>query len=108
MYCVHVTTFSTRTSMSFTSIGVVGSLAGFILGVLVCANIEYIRQIIAYVTNTDLFAPELYYLSRLPAEMDPTEVIAVLVMALTLSVLATLYPAWRASRLDPVEALRYE
>ena len=90
------------------SIGVVGSLAGFILGVLVCTNIEYIRQFIAFVTDTDLFSPELYYLSRLPAEMDPTEVISVLVMALTLSVLATLYPSWRASRLDPVEALRYE
>lgn len=90
------------------SIGVVGSLAGFILGVLVCTNIEYIRQFIAFVTGTDLFSPELYYLSRLPAEMDPTEVISVLVMALTLSVLATLYPSWRASRLDPIEALRYE
>ena len=90
------------------SIGVVGSLAGFILGVLVCTNIEYIRQFIAFVTDTDLFSPELYYLSRLPAEMDPTEVISVLVMALTLSILATLYPSWRASRLDPVEALRYE
>jgi lipoprotein-releasing system permease protein len=90
------------------SIGVVGSLAGFVLGVLVCTNIEYIRQFIAFVTDTDLFSPELYYLSRLPAEMDPTEVISVLVMALTLSILATLYPSWRASRLDPVEALRYE
>ena len=90
------------------SIGVVGSLAGFILGVLVCTNIESIRQLIAYFTQTDLFNPELYYLSQLPAEMEPSEVISVLVMALTLSILATLYPSWRAARLDPVEALRYE
>lgn len=90
------------------SIGIVGTLAGFLLGVLVCANIESIRGFISYLTDTDLFSPELYYLSRLPAEMDNTEVASVVIMALTLSVLATLYPSWRASRLDPVEALRYE
>ncbi len=90
------------------SIGVVGSLAGFILGVLVCTNIESIRQLIALFTETDLFNPELYYLSQLPAEMEPREVISVLIMALTLSILATLYPSWRAARLDPVDALRYE
>jgi len=90
------------------SIGVVGSLAGFAIGVLVCANIESIRQFISFITNTDLFSPELYYLSQMPAEMQTGEVISVLIMALTLSILATLYPSWRASRLDPVEALRYE
>jgi lipoprotein-releasing system permease protein len=91
-----------------TSIGVVGTLAGFILGVLVCLNIERLREFIGWLTSTDLFAPELYYLSRLPAEMDPRETAAIVIMALVLSVLATLYPSWRASRLDPVEALRYE
>jgi lipoprotein-releasing system permease protein len=55
-----------------------------------------------------LFSPELYYLSQLPAEMDFGETVSVVVMALVLSILATLYPSWRASRLDPVEALRYE
>lgn len=90
------------------SIGVVGTLAGLILGVVVCLNIEAIRQFVAYVTDTNLFSPEVYFLSRLPADMDPVEVAAVVAMALTLSVLATLYPSWRAARLDPVEALRYE
>ncbi|GAB4231124.1 MAG: lipoprotein-releasing ABC transporter permease subunit [Methyloligellaceae bacterium] len=90
------------------SIGIVGTFAGLLLGIVVCLNIESIRQFISYLTNTDLFSPELYYLSQLPAEMDPGEVISVVVMALTLSVLATLYPSWRASRLNPVEALRYE
>ena len=75
---------------------------------LVCLNIESIRQFIAQLTNTEIFSPELYYLSQLPAEIDSSEVTTVVVMALTLSVLATLYPSWRASRLDPVEALRYE
>jgi lipoprotein-releasing system permease protein len=55
-----------------------------------------------------LFSPELYFLSHLPAEVDTGETTAVVVMALTLSLLATLYPSWRAARLDPVEALRYE
>jgi lipoprotein-releasing system permease protein len=90
------------------SIGVVGTLAGLAIGILVCANIESIRQFIAWATNTDLFSSELYYLSRMPAEMDFGETTTVVVMALVLSLLATIYPAWRASRLDPVEALRYE
>jgi lipoprotein-releasing system permease protein len=90
------------------SIGVVGTLMGFVVGLLVCLNVESIRQFISWLTNTELFSPELYFLSRLPAEMDPGETVAVVVMALTLSLLATLYPSWRAARLDPVEALRYE
>ena len=90
------------------SIGIVGTLAGFLLGVLVCLNIERLRELIGWITHTDLFAPELYYLSQLPAEMDTGETVSVVVMALALSILATLYPSWRASRLDPVEALRYE
>ena len=90
------------------SIGIVGTLAGFMLGVLVCLNIERLRELIGWITDTDLFAPELYYLSQLPAEMDTGETVSVVVMALALSILATLYPSWRASRLDPVEALRYE
>ena len=90
------------------AIGVVGTLVGFLLGVVVCLNIENIRQFLSWLTNTELFSPELYFLSHLPADMDAGETTAVVVMALTLSLLATLYPSWRAARLDPVEALRYE
>ena len=90
------------------SIGVVGTLVGFLLGVVVCLNIENIRQFLSWLTNTELFSPELYFLSHLPADMDTAETSAVVVMALVLSFLATLYPSWRAARLDPVEALRYE
>jgi lipoprotein-releasing system permease protein len=90
------------------SIGVVGTLVGFLLGTLVCLNVESIRQFLSWLTSTELFSPELYFLSRLPADMDPGETTAVVAMALALSLLATLYPSWRAARLDPVEALRYE
>jgi lipoprotein-releasing system permease protein len=90
------------------SIGTLGTLAGFILGVVVNLNIETIRQFLSRVTQTELFSPELYFLSQLPAQMDARETVTVIVMALGLSFLATLYPAWRAARLDPVEALRYE
>jgi len=90
------------------SIGVVGTIVGFMLGVVVCLNIESIRQFLSWLTNTELFSPELYFLSRLPADMDSGETTAVVIMALVLSLLATLYPSWRAARLDPVEALRYE
>ena len=90
------------------AIGVVGAVVGFVVGLVVCLNIESIRQFLSWLTNTDLFPPELYFLSKLPAEVDTGETIAVVVMALALSLLATLYPSWRAARLDPVEALRYE
>jgi len=90
------------------SIGVVGTMAGFLLGTVVCLNIDAIRRFLSWLTHTDLFSPELYFLSKLPADMDFKETAAVVVMALGLSLLATLYPSWRAARLDPVEALRYE
>lgn len=90
------------------SIGVVGTLAGTVLGLLFAHNIETLRRGIESLTGNDLFAAEIYFLSQLPAEVDNGEVIMVVCMALGLSVLATLYPSWRASRLDPVEALRNE
>ncbi len=94
--------------LSGASIGVVGTAIGFGLGLGFAQNIEAIRQALQSVTGTDLFAAEIYFLSQLPAEVDWGETAAVVVMALTLSLLATLYPSWRAARLDPVEALRYE
>ncbi|WP_050418776.1 lipoprotein-releasing ABC transporter permease subunit [Bradyrhizobium tropiciagri] len=88
------------------SIGVVGTLVGFAVGVFVCRHIEAIRQFLSWLTGIQLFPPELYFLSELPAEIDIAETAAVVLMALTLSFLATLYPSWRAARLDPVKAFR--
>lgn len=90
------------------SIGVVGTIAGLGLGLLICRNVELIRALISRLTGTVLFDPAIYYLSRLPVKVDPVETGAIVAFALVLSVLATLYPSWRASRLDPVKALRYE
>jgi lipoprotein-releasing system permease protein len=90
------------------SIGFVGTIFGVLLGLLVCHYVEEIRQAITWMTSTELFSPELYFLSKLPAIINWRETAAVVFMALVLSLIATIYPAWRASRLDPVEALRYE
>jgi lipoprotein-releasing system permease protein len=90
------------------SIGVCGTLAGFVLGVVFCLNIEEIRQFFSWLSGTVLFNPQFYFLSKLPAEIDSTEVVSVIGMALGLSFLATILPSWKASKLDPVEALRYE
>jgi lipoprotein-releasing system permease protein len=94
--------------LSGASIGTLGTIAGFVLGVVFTNNIEAIREGLQRVIGTDLFAAEIYFFTRIPARIDTGEVIAVVAMALALSFLATLYPSWRAARLDPVEALRYE
>jgi lipoprotein-releasing system permease protein len=89
-------------------IGIAGTLAGLLLGVTFALNIEAIRQFLQSLTHTDLFNAEIYYLTKLPAKIDWSEVIGVTAMSFVLSFLATLYPAWRAARLSPIEALRYE
>jgi lipoprotein-releasing system permease protein len=94
--------------LSGASIGVVGTIAGFALGVVFTRNIEAIRQFLQDVLHVNLFSAEIYFFTRIPAHIDTGEIAAVVIMALALSFLATLYPSWRAARLDPVEGLRYE
>ena len=94
--------------LSGASIGVVGTLAGFALGLAITQNLEAIRQFLQSVLHVELFSAEIYFFTRIPARIDQGEVGAVVLMALALSFVATLYPSWRAARLDPVEGLRYE
>jgi lipoprotein-releasing system permease protein len=91
-----------------TTVGVVGTSLGFVLGLVFCDNIESIRQFLQRLTGTELFSPEIYYLSQIPAKMEWDETLSIVVMSFLLSLAATLYPSWRAARTDPVEALRYE
>ena len=90
------------------TIGLVGTLAGLVLGLLFCSNIEAIRQFLQWMSGRAVFDSNVYYLTRMPVAVDPWETAFIVVMAFVIAILATLYPSWQASRLDPVEALRYE
>lgn len=90
------------------SIGVAGTFLGLILGLVFAAYIEPLRQFFSWVFNVRLFDPAIYQLTAMPARIEAGDVFWVVGMSLSLSILATLYPSWRAARLDPVEALRYE
>lgn len=90
------------------SVGVTGTLAGVLIGVVFCLNIQTIQGWVEAATGARVFNPEVYYLLHLPAKLNWQEVAQVVAMALGLSLLATLYPSWRAARTDPVEALRHE
>ena len=90
------------------SIGVAGTVLGVIIGIIFCQNIDTIRLFISKITGTELFSPEMYYLAKLPAQIDSYELLSVVVMALSFSILASIYPSWKASKIDPVEVLRNE
>jgi lipoprotein-releasing system permease protein len=94
--------------MAGATIGISGTLAGLAIGVLVAKNIDELKNFFSMLAGRDLFPATLYFLSRLPSVIDWREVVIVVIMAVILSLLASLYPAWKAAKLDPVEALRYE
>lgn len=94
--------------MAGASIGVAGTLTGLLLGVVFCAYITPIQNFVEWVTGTAVFSADVYMLSHIPAKIDWVEVGGIAGLSALMSIAATLPPAWRASRLDPVEALRYE
>lgn len=89
-------------------IGFIGTILGLIFGVIATANINHIQDFVSWLFNVDVFNPQLYFLTKLPAQIEWGQTAMVAVMALFLSFLAALVPAWRAAKLDPVQALRYE
>ncbi len=89
-------------------IGFIGTILGLIFGIIATVNINHIQDFISWLFNVDVFNPQLYFLTKLPAQIEWGQTVIVAIMALFLSFLAALIPAWRAARLDPVQALRYE
>ena len=89
-------------------IGVIGTAAGVLLGVLLAFNVDTVVPFIEHLLGFKFLAKDVYYISELPSDVQSGDVIMIAVVSLVLSFIATLYPSWRASRVNPAEALRYE
>ena len=94
--------------LSGITIGIIGTFFGALIGILFAKNISSIQSFLEKFTGNNLFAAEIYFLSQLPSEIIFSDIISVICMSLFLSILATIYPSWKAAELDPVEVLRYE
>jgi lipoprotein-releasing system permease protein len=90
------------------SVGIIGTLVGAIAGISFAANIESIRQALQTLSGSVIFDPIIYYLSALPSDLQVSDVVKIILLSITLSVLATIYPAYKASKQSPIEGLRYE
>ena len=91
-----------------TSIGLLGTIFGSFLGIFLSINIEYLRKFLSLILNQELFSPEIYFLTDLPSKIDFTEVFYIIITSLSLSILASLFPSWKAAKILPAEVLRYE
>ncbi|HUP90901.1 MAG TPA: FtsX-like permease family protein, partial [Solimonas sp.] len=89
-------------------IGIVGTLLGVALGVTLALNVETLVPLLEMATGHQFLAPDVYYISDLPSELKSSDVVRIALLSLALGLLSTLYPAFRASRVQPAEALRYE
>jgi lipoprotein-releasing system permease protein len=89
-------------------IGVVGTVFGTLLGLGAAFNLEKITEFVENLFGFKILASDVYYIDKLPSQVNPLDIALIVMTAVLISLLATLYPAWRASRLDPAEALRYE